>query len=985
MPAPDIIKELVRRFDDQADNYISGKYNETQVRREFIDPFFKALGWDIDNAQGYSEAYKDVVHEDSIKIAGGHRAPDYSFRVGGARKFFLEAKKPSVDISDEDKAAFQIRRYGWSSKLPMSIITSFRELAVYDCRIRPQLTDRPAVARIMSVNYKQYVERWDEIAAIFSKEAVYKGAFDRYAGSIKLKKGTAAVDDDFLVEIEGWREGLARHLAIKNQDLTQSQLNFAVQAIIDRIIFLRICEDRGIETYGQLQNLSKKPNIYISLKKLFESADERYNSGLFHFRNEKDRPEAPDTITPKLEIEDKPLKEIMGSLYYPDSPYEFSVIGADILGHVYEQFLGKVIRLTAGHRAVIDEKPEVKKAGGVYYTPTYIVDYIVEQTLGSALDGKSLPEVAKLRVVDPACGSGSFLIAVYQRLLDWYLSKYSENPDKHKKLLYRGKKGEIRLASAERKRILLAHVFGVDLDRQAVEVTKLSLLLKVLEGESSETLRAQLELFRERALPDLADNIKSGNSLIGPDFYRHQQFDLLDEAVREAVNVFDWNAEFPAIMKQGGFDIVVGNPPYINAWVMFEANPEIRNYINSADIFRSADRHWDMYVLFLEKSLDLLRPEGKLAFIIPFSYCIQKYAGASREIILRECKVVSIADLRTVKVFKNVPVITIIPVIEKKKPTAKSQITILTPKHDGRTINDPGQIVVDHKVSQNIFQQIPETMWRLDLDATSLAACELMDAASLKVGDVTWVNYGAQMSSKKKGEFGKDFVLRDHAASKTCKRTISGRDLYRYRASWDGDYVEWALAPRMYGSREPWFFETPKLMIRDITGTHRLELSLDEEKLYCDHTILCALRACDVSEHKEFTRDQIDISSMFSLELMMGLLASRPVSAYYYWQLTGEGVRTGGGFHTYPNTIRALPLFDINNASAAQRGECTKIEAAVRRIYVLKGRLATEKSAQTIKTLERELAALDQEIDLSAYRLYGFSPEQVAAIEKATG
>lgn len=712
MPAPDVIRELVSRFEEQIDTYSLAKYNETQVRREFIDPFFKALGWDVDNTQGFSEAYKDVVHEDSIKVAGGHRAPDYSFRVGGVRKFFLEAKKPSVEIAIEDKAAFQIRRYGWSSKLGLSIITSFRELAVYDCRIKPEVSDRPSVARIMVFGYRDYIDRWDEIAAIFSKEAVYKGAFDRYAGSIKLKKGTTAVDDEFLIEIENWRSGLARHLALKNHALTQAQLNFAVQAIIDRIIFLRICEDRGIEPYGQLLAMSKKTDIYDSLTTLFRSADDRYNSGLFHFQKEKDRPEAPDTVTPSLEIDDRTLRDIMAGLYYPESPYEFSVIGADILGQVYEQFLGKIIRLTPAHRAVIDEKPEVKKAGGVYYTPTYIVDYIVAQTVGTLLEGKTVAEAAKIRIVDPACGSGSFLIAVYQCLLDWYLNTYSANLEKHKKLLYRGKHGEWRLSSAERKRILLTHVFGVDLDRQAVEVTKLSLLLKVLEGESSETLKAQLEMFRERALPDLANNIKSGNSLIGPDFYQRQQFDLLDETARDAVNVFDWDAEFPEVRAQGGFDAVVGNPPYINAWVMFEANPAIRNYLNGSALYRSADRHWDMYVLFLEKSLGLLRPKGKLAFIIPFSYCIQKYASISRQIILDECTIQSVADLRTVRVFKNVPVITIIPVIEKRKPTKKSQIAVLTPQHDGRTINHASQIVPAHKVEQRVFRETPEAMWR---------------------------------------------------------------------------------------------------------------------------------------------------------------------------------------------------------------------------------------------------------------------------------
>jgi len=239
MVVPAAIAQLVERFEEQSDTYLSPKYNETQARREFIDPFFKALGWDIDNTQGFSEAYKDVVHEEAITVAGSHRAPDYSFRVGGTRKFFLEAKKPAISISIEDKAAFQLRRYGWSAKLALSVISSFRELALYDCRIKPEKNDKPTVARILYMTYDQYADRWDEIANVLSKTAVYKGAFDRFIESTKLKKGTAEVDDAFLAEIEKWRDILARNIALRNPALHQQHLNFAVQATIDRIIFLR--------------------------------------------------------------------------------------------------------------------------------------------------------------------------------------------------------------------------------------------------------------------------------------------------------------------------------------------------------------------------------------------------------------------------------------------------------------------------------------------------------------------------------------------------------------------------------------------------------------------------------------------------------------------------------------------------------------------------------------------------------------------------
>src|SRR2546426_5829583 len=434
MSAPTEILELVQRFERQLDAYKSGQYNETQLRREFLDPFFKALGWDIDNEQGYAEPYKDVIHEDAIKVGEATKAPDYCFRIGGARKFFLEAKKPAVDIKHDVSPAFQLRRYAWTTKLPLSILSDFEEFAVYDCRVKPDQKDSAAVARILFIPCGDYAERWGEIASVFSRDAVLKGSFDKYAESNKAKRGTADVDDEFLKTIEGWRADLARNLALRNPKLTQRELNFAVQRIIDRIIFLRICEGRGIEDYGRLQALTNGDRISPRLAQQFEQADDRYNSGLFHFKREKDRHEAPDELTLNLDLDDKLLRDIFKGLYYPESPYVFSALPADILGQVYEQFLGKVIRLTAGHHAVIEEKPEVKKAGGVYYTPAYIVDYIVKNTVGKLCEGKSPREISKLRILDPACGSGSFLIGAYTCLLDYHRDWYFEDgPQKHSK------------------------------------------------------------------------------------------------------------------------------------------------------------------------------------------------------------------------------------------------------------------------------------------------------------------------------------------------------------------------------------------------------------------------------------------------------------------------------------------------------------------------------------------------------------------------
>jgi hypothetical protein len=421
MTTPKEIVEMVDRFDRNRESYRSGSYNETQLRREFLDPFFEALGWDVSNKRGYAEAYKDVIHEDAIKVGGATKAPDYCFRIGGTRKFFLEAKKPSVDIKGDTHPAYQLRRYAWSAKLPLSILTDFEEFAVYDCRVRPTQADRAAVARIFYINYADYVGRWNEIYSVYSRDSVLRGSFDEYVESSKGKRGTSEIDSSFLEEIESWRTALARNIALRNPSLSQRELNFTVGRTIDRIIFLRICEDRGVEDYGQLMALQNGRNVYARLCHLFRRADERYNSGLFHFRDEKQRSGHPDVISFGLTIDDTTIKEIIKSLYYPESPYEFSVLSADILGQVYEQFLGKVIRLTKQHRAVVEDKPEVKKAGGVYYTPTYVVDYIIENTVGQLLKEKSLKQVGKLKILDPACGSGSFLIGAFERLLDWHL------------------------------------------------------------------------------------------------------------------------------------------------------------------------------------------------------------------------------------------------------------------------------------------------------------------------------------------------------------------------------------------------------------------------------------------------------------------------------------------------------------------------------------------------------------------------------------
>lgn len=606
----EIITDLVARFDSNKGFFTSNLYKEEEAKVEFINPMMEALGWDVHNRQGLGPNFKEVIFEESLAVGKETRAPDYSFRLGGQLIYYLEAKKPSVNIKDDRSPAYQARRYGWSAKIPIVILTDFEELAIYETTSKPKETERASTNRVLYYTYDEYVDKWEEIYGIFSKEAVQKELFQKFVddNTSKTKRGTQSIDDEFLKDIEKWRLLLARNIALRNKDLTLPELNLAVQLIIDRIVFFRMAEDRGIERYQTLYKLAESENIYEQLCEVFKKADLKYNSGLFHFSFTPDYSEFVDNITLHLNIDDGVFKEIFADLYYPKSPYEFSVISPEILGNIYENFLGSIIRLTPSHQAKIEQKPEVKKAGGVFYTPQYIVDYIVENTVGELIKGKTPNQISTIKIIDPACGSGSFLLRAYQKLLDYHLEYYTSLQKPPAEVYYVGKDNVPRLTIREKKRILTNNIYGVDIDVNAVEVTKLSLLLKVLEDENKDVLEQQQKLYQEKVLPNLSYNIKCGNSLIGTDILEQQELEH-DELLR--LNPFNWEHEFPLVFANGGFDAVIGNPPYVSIETIDDTSKKYyqKNY-------KTFVRRADLYSVFLENSLNKI---GKhhIAFIVP--------------------------------------------------------------------------------------------------------------------------------------------------------------------------------------------------------------------------------------------------------------------------------------------------------------------------------------------------------------------------------
>jgi type I restriction-modification system DNA methylase subunit len=938
------LRELVERFRYNLDVYKKSTYNETQVRREFIDPFFEALGWDVSNKQGFAEQYKEVVHEDAIKVGRSTRAPDYSFRIGGQRKFFVEAKKPAVNIKEDVSPSYQLRRYAWSAKLPLSVVTDFEEFSVFDCQIKPNPTDKSGVGRIAYYTFEDYLDKFDEIYDVFSKEAVLKGSFDRYAQSTKGKKGTAEVDSEFLKEIESWRELLAKNIALRNPDMSIYELNYAVQKLLDRIIFLRICEDRGIEPYGQLQTKAESGDVYKHLMNHFKLAESKYNSGIFDFYADK--------ITPTLSIDDRVLKMIIQNLYYPKSPYEFSVLGVEILGNVYEQFLGKVIRLTAGHQAKVETKPEVKKAGGVYYTPQYIVDYIVKNTVGKLVEGKTPEEIAEIKILDPACGSGSFLIGAYTYLLRYHLDWYVNNePKKHKEAVFQVRENEWHLTTAEKKRILLNNIFGVDIDPQAVEVTKLSLLLKVLEHESRESIDQQVKLGLEGVLPNLEGNIKCGNSLIGPDFYgKGHQEALFDEAEMRQVNVFDWDDDvkgFGRIMRRGGFDCVIGNPPY-------GMITERDNKAYFEKQYGTPEGRFDKYELFIECGIKLLVKNGFLSYIIPSPLLSNLYARKLRKFLLEKVLIREITNFG-MDVFPDPTIHTCIIVLSnvEKYNSNKVKIRKQVKSHTELQLN------YDFEIPQQKLGLNKNVTFDIFVDPLSSQLVDKLSSKGVKLGEICFVRQCIKTGNNKIYVCSSDEILPE-----PWKPTLRGKSITRYFTNEKDLFVKYGpWLARNWKNKT--FYETPKIAIRE--AGNRIIANIDFENRYFLSSLYAIYPKSD--ENK------------LSLLYLLGILNSK--LATYYVTLIAFNLTKGAFTKVRTNQLARLPIPIINFDDSDEVAQHGKLVALVDSMFELHNKYHEARMDRDKELYERQIKIVDAQIDRLVYNLYGLREEEVKVVEAA--
>ena len=653
------LKSLVAKFEKEYALFKTPKYSEAQLRIDLLNPLLQTFGWDVYNEAAKSQFLREVLQEESIDVIEDDiitkKNPDYTIRVQETRKFFVEAKQVSVNLEKNNKPAFQVRRYGWNANLGISILTNFEHLIIYDCRHIPNAEDDVSVARYRSFHYKQFLNAFDELYELLSFESVSSGFIDEFFSL--TQKEVTTFDSFFLKQIETWRERLASEIVANNKGFNDEDINFLIQRLLNRIVFLRICEDREIEKYETLHKIKS----YDELKQLFIRSDKKYNSGLFDF--------IEDNFSFKISLKSETLIEIFNELYYPQSPYNFSVVDPTILSQIYERYLGSKIAIVGERDILIVEEPEVSASSGVVPTPKLVVENIVKETLASLFEGKSFKQIHQLKIADICCGSGTFLLSVYDLLFEKVILAFVAAGVNDDELIYQLFDKSYKLTLKAKQKILTEIIYGVDINPYAVEVTKFSLLLKLLEGENAGSVDNYLIKYKTQVLPSLDENIKCGNSLVDSSFYIFDENALDNDSLLFKLKPFDWEEEFPFLEKKGGFDAIVGNPPYVRIQniVKYSAE-EIKFFQDTTFGYEVAEADtFDKYYVFIQRAIALLNNNGVLGYIVPHKFFIARGGKALRNHITSKASLFKIIHFGVTQVFPNRSTYTAILILDKKK------------------------------------------------------------------------------------------------------------------------------------------------------------------------------------------------------------------------------------------------------------------------------------------------------------------------------
>lgn len=976
------LARLVSQFERNLSHYKSNTYDEASLRQEFLNPFFRALGWDVENKAGAIPQHREVEIESRTEIAGRQKRADYLFRTDRQDRFVCEAKKPAEDL--HARHAFQAKRYAWNKGLVLTVLTDFEEMIVYVVGSKPHPEEANA-GLWKSWRFQQYPVVAQEIWALLARPCVAEGSIEKLVEALPRRpapgKGKArqqwlfkpdrsrALDTDFLNFLDEARRELASDLIRHNdrEDLLDGiRLNEAVQRILDRLLFLRICEDRDIDTGRPLAVILKSWREHTDdpvsrrarQSEFFAREDETpyaakparealWSHVVAHFRALDRRPPShipffngnlfKPHFSEELEVSDEWIAGFLDDVGDEESPYLFNVIPVEILGTIYERFLGKVVR-PKGRGVTIEEKPEVRKAGGVYYTPRYIVDYIVEQTVGRLLTERTPQESLNLRILDPACGSGSFLIRAFERCCEHWQTVMTKDAKVRRRsdCWVDPETGDVHLTTDLKRRILTANVYGVDIDPGAVEVTQLSLYLKMLEGENRTTLARERDLFGSEValLPPLETNIKCGNSLIASDFSL-----VPEDLVR--VKAFDWPVQFSSIIKAGGFDAVIGNPPYIPIETM---ESDERAYYPSA--YRQLERKFDTGVIFILQGLKLIKRSGLVGYISSVTWETGENFARLRESLFTERGLLEVINL-PFNTFADAYVDAGVYVLCGKPASAyqiycypkKSKIESLRGARPVRVhsalVTGPDFRLVLDPVAQEILARTSrnpdcKTLGELTKSTQGLAADRFQRAGSPRSSE--WYPFGEKAQAHRY-----DFVVecRTYAYMRDCP------------------------------SLKPFYEAQPKLLIRRIINRQdRLDAC------YCDERMV----------FKKDVNPFVLTVAAPSAQFVLGVMNSRLISYLY---VRTSAIATKDDFRqTTLAELRRLPIPIPDVSNPADRARHDRLVALVEKMLALVPKLRAARSDAERATLQNAVTATDRQIDALVYELYGLTPEEIELVEK---
>lgn len=886
------IKELVDNYTKLVEEKTIRGYNEEMTKKDFILPLFEALGWNVYNKPNKTD---NVSAEETIS----KKRVDYGFRINGIPKFLLEAKAIPVDLN-KAKFAEQAINYSWHKGCTWAVLTDFEGIKVFNAEWKSRNVSENL---FLNLSWRDYLDQFDKLWWL-SKESFEKGLLDKEAELVGKKSKKIPVDKQLLADFTRFREMLSKDITKLNLDrgLTEEELDESVQRILDRLIFIRNCEDRELEARKLMPALrdwesrGRKGQLLKQLRAIFNYFDDQYNSKLFQ-----------EHLCDSLEISDNVLNEVVYGLYQTIDKavyYDFSAIEADVLGNIYEQYLGHILRKTA-KRAKVTESHARRKEHGIYYTPPYIVDYIVRNTLGELLKRKRPNEIEKIRVLDPACGSGSFLIKSFDILNEYWKEKDKDYAQAQLDTTGQG------TTFTRKTKILQNNIFGVDLDKQAVEIAQLNLLLKIAE--------------KGHRLPLLQQNIKCGNSLI-------------DDPTVAGDKYFKWEEKFEVILNEGGFDVVIGNPPYVRPHKMDKKDKEF--FWKNLKTFKAKS---DLYSCFMEKGINLLREGGLFSFIVPHTWTSLESFYEIRKYILENCKVLKLVRLPK-KVFQDATVETTIFILAKepnKKNRDNNKIVV-------EALNEKGDITFVKKFTQS--QITNNYLYNFELYTEEYANKILYKVKQTgeRLDNLIDFFYGLKTGDDHN-------FLFDEPKNNECKKLLRSKDIGRYVKEFKGKYV-WYVPNLMIrnkktarpGSKER--FETEKIVVarmgKQVVATY------DDEAYYVKDAMLLLKK-----------------SEESNLKYITAILNSKLINYYYKnYFITIDVLK---------NALLELPI------ASADRNTTANISEKVKEIEELNKRLNEmgDKKTDERARIEEEIKKTDKEIDELVYKLYGITEEEKEIIE----